>query len=255
MIPYLGCKDSIASEILNCIPAAENFYDLFGGGGSITEAAYKFRENGLFGEWQKWQKFHYNEINKAVCKLVKAIWAGKFDFDYAMAQEPTKERYYAERGDLTAWGAFVSFVWSFGNKNESFVLGRNAKDNYRKYNDALKRIKRTPIMPNIAITNKDYARVRIKPNSVVYCDIPYNIKRNYYKVKFDFLRFYDWAANCRFPVYFSEYSCNDRRFELVWEKVVHLKIKVLPIGGKAIFNTERLFWNGKAVELSGGGGQ
>ena len=245
MIPYLGCKDSIASEILNRIPAAEHLYDLFGGGGSITEAAAKCRHSGILGKWAKWKHVHYNDINTGVCELLELLWGGKFDFDYAMAQEPTKERYYAERGDLTAWGAFVSFVWSFGNKNESFALGRNAKDNYRKYNDALKRIKRTPILPNIAITNKDYARVRIKPNSVVYCDIPYNIKRNYYKVKFDFLRFYDWAATCKFPVYFSEYSCHDKRFELVWEKETIAKINVTAKGGKVLKRVEKLFWNGR----------
>jgi len=150
MIPYLGCKDSIASEILNCIPAAENFYDLFGGGGSITEAAYKFRENGLFGEWQKWQKFHYNEINKAVCKLVKAIWAGKFDFDYAKAQEPTKERYYAERRQTTEWGAFVSFAWSFGSKNENFIYSPKRLLGKRiEHLERIERMQRSAILKDV----------------------------------------------------------------------------------------------------------
>jgi len=245
MIPYLGCKALFASEILNCIPAAENFYDLFGGGGSITEAAYKFRESGLFGEWEKWKKFHYNEINKAVCKLVTAIWSGKFDFDYAKAQEPTKERYYAERGQQTAWGAFVAFAWSFGTKNENFIYSpRRLKEKCVEHLERIERMKRSLILKDVVATSMDYAKVKIKPNSVVYCDIPYNTFRKHYKIKFDFMRFYDWAAACKFPVYFSEYSCHDNRFELVWEKEVQSRINVLVLGGKSLMRTERLFWNG-----------
>jgi len=96
MIPYLGCKQSFAGELLAAMPEAENFYDLFGGGGSVTEAAMLCQTSGMF-PWRKWQNVYYNEINKGVYLLNKAIWSGKFDFEHARRQEPTKERYYAER--------------------------------------------------------------------------------------------------------------------------------------------------------------
>ena len=35
-IPYMGSKDKIAMSICSFLPSAENFYDLFGGGGAIT---------------------------------------------------------------------------------------------------------------------------------------------------------------------------------------------------------------------------
>ena len=117
MIPYVGCKQSFAKELLANIPEAENFYDLFGGGGSITEAASGCQDIGIFGKWQKWKHIHYNEINKVA--------------------------------------------------------------------------------------------------------------------------FYEWAATHDFPIYFSEYSCNDKRFELVWEKNVIAKIN----RGNGIYRTEKLFWN------------
>ena len=193
MISYLGCKESFASEILANIPAADNFYDLFGGGGSVIEAAHRCRENGLFGEWVKWKYLHYNEINKGVCRLCRALWAGRFDFKFAKAQEPTKERYYEERRKPTAWGAFVSMIWSFGNRDESFIY--TSKSNVMRHNEHLQRIKRmekSPILPDVEMYCKDYRDVKIACNSVVYCDIPYQVKNNHYKtkIKFNHLDFY-----------------------------------------------------------------
>jgi len=43
MIPYMGSKQQIVKQLLEQIPTAENFYDLFGGGGSVTEGALKYK--------------------------------------------------------------------------------------------------------------------------------------------------------------------------------------------------------------------
>ena len=32
-LPYMGSKNKIAEDIISLFPAAENFYDLFAGGG------------------------------------------------------------------------------------------------------------------------------------------------------------------------------------------------------------------------------
>jgi len=245
MIPYLGCKQSFASELLAAMPEAENFYDLFGGGGSITEAAFRCREDGFFGKWQKWKSIHYNELCRGVYLLNKAIWSGKFDFEYAKAQIPTKERYYAERRQPTAWGAFASFVWSFGNKDDSFVYGkRKGAARGSEHLSRIRRMRRSPLLPDAIMTCKDYRKVAIKPNSVAYCDIPYYTERKYYRVVFDHLAFCNWAATRSFPVYFSEYECHDKRFQLVTEIDVLVKINTVLSGGKAIRRTEKLFWNG-----------
>jgi hypothetical protein len=245
MIPYLGCKQRFAGELLSAIPQADNFYDLFGGGGSITEAAYNCRHGGLLGNWQKWKNIHYNEINKGVYLLNKEIWSGKFDFEHAKEQYLTKERYYAERSQPTAWSAFVSFVWSFGNKNQCFIYGEKLTIRGNEHLQRINRMSKSPILKDIIVTNKDYRKVKIKPSSVAYCDIPYNVNRNHYGIKFDFKAFYEWAASAKFPVYFSDYSCDDDRFKLVWEKLVPVKINMkLHDGGKALYRSEKLFWNG-----------
>jgi len=62
MIPYVGSKvyqkryeGSTAFGILQVLPEAEHFYDLFGGGGSVTEAALLFKNNGIIDPWAKWR--------------------------------------------------------------------------------------------------------------------------------------------------------------------------------------------------------
>ncbi|MDR2594553.1 MAG: hypothetical protein LBC87_07275 [Fibromonadaceae bacterium] len=179
---------------------------------------------------------------------MKAIWNGKFDFDYAKAQEPTKERYYAERRQQTEWGAFVSFAWSFGSKNENFIYSPKRLLGKRvEHLERIERMQRSAILKDVIATCMDYSKVKIEPNSVIYCDIPYNTFRKHYRIKFDFMKFYDWAAACKFPVYFSEYTCYDKRFELVWEKEVQSRINVRALGEKSLMRTERLFHNGVKI--------
>jgi len=97
MIPYVGCKQSIASELLAQIPEAEHFYDLFGGSGSVTETALKLHNKGILGTWSKWQHIHYNELNTGVYLLNKEVWEGTFDFDKARRTWISRERFFAEK--------------------------------------------------------------------------------------------------------------------------------------------------------------
>lgn len=66
-----------------------------------------------------------------------------------------------------------------------------------------------------------YDGVGIKPNSVIYCDIPYhstnayNSKRN--KKCFDYERFYSWCEAQTELVLISEYWMPEDRFVPVWE--------------------------------------
>ena len=245
MIPYLGCKESFAGELLQNIPEVENFYDLFGGGGSVTEAAFRMKEDGLFGKWEKWQNIHYNEINKGVCLLNKAIWSGKFDFEHAKQQIPSKERYYSERRQNSPWGAFVSNVWSFGNKDDCFIYSENKKNTGRlEHLERIARMEKSPLIPDVKVTCGDYREVEIKPRSVAYCDIPYETGKKHYGIKFDYNAFYEWAASSKFPVYFSSYDLplkHEGSFELVFQKdsVINLNIFEKPTN-----RVEKLFWNG-----------
>ena len=68
-IPYMGSKRKLAPEILKCItqrhPNLTDFYDLFGGGGSISFTAIRdYRFNG----WQLTEGgFLANIVDAAFC--------------------------------------------------------------------------------------------------------------------------------------------------------------------------------------------
>ena len=67
----------------------------------------------------------------------------------------------------------------------------------------------------------DYSQVDVKPNSVIYCDIPYENTEKYLANKreaFDYERFYEWACNQKELVVISSYEIKDNRFTCVWQK-------------------------------------
>lgn len=57
-----------------------------------------------------------------------------------------------------------------------------------------------------------YDQVPIKPNSVLYCDIPYENTAKYVTGDFDHKMFYDWACNQKELVIISSYEISDDRF-------------------------------------------
>ncbi len=72
----------------------------------------------------------------------------------------------------------------------------------------------------------DYRDVKIKPDSLIYCDIPYKDTDGYTKGIFDYESFYDWAEKQTEPVIISEYTMPENRFLCIGktEKRVTLNI-------------------------------
>lgn len=66
-------------------------------------------------------------------------------------------------------------------------------------------------------SSQDYSEIKIKPNSVIYCDIPYEATKTYFKQKFDYSRFYDWCCKQTEPLFISSYTIYDPRFKCVSE--------------------------------------
>ena len=60
-----------------------------------------------------------------------------------------------------------------------------------------------------------YEKIKIRPDSVIYCDIPYRNKDEYYEGGLDYERFYDWCEKQTEPLYISEYWMPPERFECV----------------------------------------
>ena len=123
-IPIMGSKRKLSPQIVQAIryrhPNATRFYDVFGGGGAISLEALKYN-------W----KVNYNELNTHVYKLLKYLrdnetlgdefyeWYSREDFFNALDAEPTY---------LTG---FIMSCWSFGNKQQTYLFGRDTEDQKR----------------------------------------------------------------------------------------------------------------------------
>lgn len=91
---------------------------------------------------------------------------------------------------------------------------------------------------NIELTKLSYDEVEIKPNSILYCDIPYEGTTSYVIGAFNHKKFYDWACEQKELVVISSYNINDDRFQ----RVVNFKKRsLLSANGTADKKDEGLF--------------
>lgn len=108
-LPYMGSKNRIAKWIIDHLPPAEHFYDLFGGGGAISHCAL------LSG---KYKYVHYNELNPLIVKA----------FTMAINGEFKNENRWISREDffkLKDTDPYVSLCFSFGNNaNKGYCYSR-----------------------------------------------------------------------------------------------------------------------------------
>ncbi len=95
----MGSKNRIAKWIIDNLPPAEHFYDLFGGGGAISRCAL------LSG---KYKYFHYNGLNPLIVKAFAMAVNGEFK----------NENRWISREDffkLKDTDPYVAICFSFGN--------------------------------------------------------------------------------------------------------------------------------------------
>ena len=110
-IPYVGSKNKIAEKIIDKLPPAKHFYDLFGGGGAMTHCAL------LSG---KYEFVHYNELNPLVFKCFKMALNGEFK----------NENRWISREDfnrLKDSDPYVACCFSFGNDFKTYAYGKNCE--------------------------------------------------------------------------------------------------------------------------------
>jgi site-specific DNA-adenine methylase len=306
-LPYQGSKSGICDELLQQIPKADHFYDLFGGGGAVSHAA------ALSG---RWGQVHYNEIDSRVVTLFRDAVAGRYSYDNFKPPWVSREEFLAKKDS----DAYISLCWSFSNDQRNYLFSKDI-EGYKKsihqavvfneFDDLAEQVfgfsdwkgvqnikerrlflkKRivgmvrshipevlTPFIKGstnltkrrlsiplerypqlhrlqqleplerlqqlertvLTLSSQDYREVEILPDSVVYCDIPYE-NTSEYKAAFDRRAFLDWAAKAPFPVYISEYAVNDSRFLEVWQKPKRkLAAGSKPKGFDAV---EKLYWN------------
>ena len=103
-MPYVGSKNKIAGKIIDKLPPAKHFYDLFGGGGAMTHCAL------MSG---KYEFVHYNEFNPLVFKAFKMAINGEFKGENRWISKEDFER-------LKDFDPYVACCFSFGNNFKTY---------------------------------------------------------------------------------------------------------------------------------------
>ena len=278
-IPYMGSKNSIAKEIVDLLPTAECFVDLFCGGCAITHAAM------LSG---KYKRFIINDIDPQMPRLFVDAINGKYRNEKRWISRDDFER-------LKDTDTYVRTCWSFGNGGYNYMYGRkieawkkalhyarvlgdfsllkrdfgivtddasrqNIRLNAEKWGlidklkcsmeglqglQSLERLESLErLQSNLQVFSSDYQSVEIPADSCVYCDPPYKGTSEYKYGGFDYLRFYDWLRTRDFPVYVSEYAMPED-FVAVWQKT---KICTFSSRNNAKYTVERVFVHERFVD-------
>ncbi len=111
-IPYQGSKSLIADDIINVLPKAKRFVDLFGGGGSMSHCAV------LSG---RYEEVLYNEINTLLLDLFRKTINGDYNYEKFIPKFITREDFFK----LKDTDGYTKYIWSFGNNGKAYLFGKN----------------------------------------------------------------------------------------------------------------------------------
>ena len=123
---YQGSKSKVIDKIARFFPNADNFYDLFGGGFSVSHYMLKHRS-------KSYKNFHFNELRPGVCELIQAAIAGKYSYDVFKPEWISRERFFAEKDS----SAYIKIVWSFGNNGRGYIFGKEIENQKRSMHQAI----------------------------------------------------------------------------------------------------------------------
>lgn len=231
-LPYMGSKSSIAEWVIQSLPKADTFVDLFGGGCAVTHAAI------VSG---KYKNIICNDITDSA-----------FVFRDAMAGKFKGEKRWISRSDfdkLKDFDPYVRICWSFGNNQKCYLYGKDIEPYKKAFHyavvfqnaqlfkdlgivippkaiesdsqlqrrlnvktylnwlrkdkhagdlqrlqslESLERLQSLQSLESLDFTRGDYRDVKLPNNCVIYCDPPYRGTADYLN-SFDFDAFDDWC--------------------------------------------------------------
>lgn len=118
-IPYMGSKQKLVDKLVPFMMARHSdttdFYDLFGGGGSV--ALYAVRKYPRL-------QVHYNELSRAIGNLMQHLKDGG-DIPFDFVPRPEFESKY-KNDDWYA--GLLQTCWTFGNNQKSYLYGLPIQD-------------------------------------------------------------------------------------------------------------------------------
>ena len=119
-LPYMGSKSMIAEWVVEQLPRAAHFYDLFVGGGAVTHAAMAAG---------RYTDYYINDITESVQLFAAAVRGGYRD-----------EKRWISREDFSALkdtDPYVRLCWSFGNDQKSYMYSKVIEPWKRAYWEAV----------------------------------------------------------------------------------------------------------------------
>ena len=242
-VPYKGSKNSIAKWIVDNLPRADTFVDLFCGGCAVTHAAL------LSG---KYKKFIINDIDGRVPNFFLECCYGKHTIENHK-EWISREDFFRLKDDI-----YIALTWSFGNNGIDYIYGKDIEP-YKKalhyacfYNDvslfkdlgidvpvfnetdiytryllykkhffngygrleaterlqSYERLENLYRLQSLQSLQLDYVSVSIPSQALIYCDIPYSSTNCGKYQGFNHDRFYKWARE-QDNIYISEYDMPD----------------------------------------------
>jgi len=228
---YMGSKNRHAKEILPIIlkdrKPGQFYVEPFVGGFNIID---KVDGNRIAND----KHYYLIELFRAVqkgCELPKVV----FEETYNDCRV-NKSHYPPFLVGFIGFGCSYSGKW-FGG----YARGNDSNGNQRNYaNESRKNImNQAKSIQGMDVFNCDYDDFNIPPNSIIYCDPPYENTTSY-KDKFNHHKFWSWCRIMKsegHTIFVSEYDAPED-FICVWEKKVNNTL-VKNTGSKQ--GTEKLF--------------
>ena len=120
-LPYMGSKSKIVKHIVPLFPSADNFVDLFAGGGAVTHYAMTTA---------KYKHFVFNDINPLMPKAFEMALNGEFE----------NEKRWISRDEffrLRDTDPYVAICFSFGNNLSTYMYNEDIEPIKEAYHHAL----------------------------------------------------------------------------------------------------------------------
>lgn len=274
-MPYKGSKNKLAGKIFELFPRKKNFYDLFCGGCAMTHYGllhggfYNYYMNdinpactelfmdavhGKFKDEKRWISREDFERLKDVEPYVAFCWSfgnNLCHYLYGKDWEEIKRAwhyaiFFDDFEPFKKYGVDMSAIKGIKNLYKKYLT---SKDILRKCHleagrglqsceglFRLQSLERLERLERLRITVGSYDQVEIVPDSVIYCDIPYE-GTDEYLTEFDFEKFYSWCEKQTEPLFISSYKMPEDRFVCV----AMFKHRCILNDSKNIEVTEKVF--------------
>ena len=118
-LPYMGSKQNIAYSLMLAIlqkkPKAKYFFDIFGGGASMSLMAKQFD-----------LKVFYAEKNEGIVNLLNFLKDNKIPKEWV--RWINRDEFKGCLGKSDPFSVFVTIVWSFGNNRQAYLFGKDIEE-------------------------------------------------------------------------------------------------------------------------------